>query len=75
MGFSSKKKRIKIDAGICEELDTSYQKCGYSSAEEMAEHLIRTGLEQIQASLGGSAASPEERKLAEEQLRGLGYLK
>ncbi|MAS92944.1 MAG: hypothetical protein CMO55_07070 [Verrucomicrobiales bacterium] len=75
MAFTSKKKRLKIDGDLCDELASNYEKCGYSSVDEMAEHLIRTGLDQIQSALGDSSVSEEERKLAEEQLRGLGYLK
>lgn len=76
MGFSSKTKRLKIDADLFEKLSSSHSKCGYSSADEMAEHLIRTGLTHLSSVLDeDTAATDEDRKLAEEQLRGLGYLK
>jgi hypothetical protein len=70
-----RKKKLKIDSGLFDDMSAVCAKCGYSSVGEMAEHLIRNGLAQIASGSEASfAASDEDRKIAEDQLRGLGYL-
>lgn len=63
--------KIKIDPGFYSDLSTAASERGYSSVDEMAEHLLRDALR----ASAPAAPSDEDRKLAEEQLRGLGYLK
>lgn len=62
--FNSKK--ISIGKGLYEKLASGAEQSGYSSTEEYIKHL----LEKEVAKLGDD----QDQKLAEDQLRGLGYL-
>lgn len=70
MGLFSRS-NLKIDPQLFSDLSEAAEASGYSSADEMAEHILRKALEKD----SGSDPSEEERKLAEDQLKGLGYLK
>lgn len=63
--------RIQIDRDLFEKLSKASAAEGYSSPDEMAQHLIRRALQSTEP----RANEAEDRRIAEEQLRGLGYLK
>lgn len=62
--------KLKIDPDLYRELSNAAKELGYSSTDEMAEHLLREALRK-----STNDPTEEERKLADDQLRGLGYLK
>ncbi|REJ68541.1 MAG: hypothetical protein DWQ31_07715 [Planctomycetota bacterium] len=65
MVFSSKKS-IKIDKQLYEQLAAAAEKSGYSSVDELIDHVLKREVAGADAEL--------EQKQAEEQLRGLGYI-
>ena len=62
--FSSKK--ITIDKRLYEQLVDAAQQAGYSSTEEFVSHVLTKEV--------SKQDDEHDQKLAEEQLRGLGYL-
>ena len=58
--------KIKIESGLHDRLKKVTEIAGYSSVEEFVTHMIEKELEKIEA--------PEDDKLIEERLRGLGYI-
>jgi len=67
-------KSLKVDPSLLADLAKAAEEDGYSSVEEMADHLLRNALqERTKSSI--SPPTEEERRIADEQLKGLGYLK
>lgn len=62
--FNSKK--ISIDKPLYAKLVEAAQRAGYSSVDELITHILEKEVSQQDGA--------QEQKLAEEQLRGLGYL-
>jgi len=58
--------KIKVDAGLLERLTRAAQAAGYSSVEELVNHLIEKELARVENDADDRAAA--------ERLRGLGYI-
>ena len=58
--------KIKIENGLHDRLKKVTEIAGYSSVEEFVTHMIEKELEKLE--------SPEDDKVIEERLRGLGYI-
>lgn len=58
--------KIKIESGLYDRLKKVTEVAGYSSVEEFVTHMIEKELEKIEA--------PDDDKLVQERLRGLGYI-
>ena len=70
MVFSSSKK-IKIDNQLHARLESQAQKRGYSSTDELIQHILEREINELEKEDGGSGSDQAE---VERQLRGLGYL-
>lgn len=68
------KSTLRIDRDLYEELAAAAAQHGYSSPQEMAGHLLSKALQSLKP-LPVDQDESEDRRIAEEQLRGLGYLK
>jgi hypothetical protein len=58
--------KIKIESGLYDRLKKVTEVAGYSSVEEFVTHMIEKELEKIEA--------PDDDRVVEERLRGLGYI-
>jgi len=65
MIFSSKK-RVKIDKALYKRLAEAAMLSGYSSTEELIEHVLERAV--------SDQADAVDQQQAEQQLRGLGYI-
>ena len=63
--FSGKRK-IKIDKGLYEQLAEAAERGGYSSTEELIQHVLEREAAGLQ--------EQQDSQQAEQQLRGLGYI-
>lgn len=61
-----KSKKISIDKALYEKLVDAAGRLGYSSVDELVAHVLEKEVAQ--------QGDQQEQQLAEEQLRGLGYL-
>ena len=59
-------KKISVDKALYEKLVATAEKTGYSSVEELITHILEKEVR--------GQDDQQEQQLAEEQLRGLGYL-
>ena len=62
----SRKRNIKIDKDLYEQLVEAAEQGGYSSTEELINHVL-------EREVAGSQEQ-QDREQAEQQLRGLGYI-
>ena len=58
--------KIKIESGLHKRLKKVAEIAGYSSVEEFVTHMIEKELEKIE--------DPDDDKVMEDHLRGLGYI-
>ena len=65
MVFSSRKS-IKIDRQLYEKLAAAAEKSGYSSTDELIQHVLERAVSHQEQDI--------DQRQAEEQLRGLGYI-
>jgi len=61
-------RKVRIEADLYVRARQATQEAGYASVRELVEHAV----EKLLAELG--KGEPEDRKVVEERLRGLGYI-